>query len=211
MLYTVSKYLDIAGPLLALTYFLISSGRLINGSIYLVFFLCAQLLTNVLSKILMHLEITNIRVYQANALIGYITITGWFLYLNRTNKKLYRGIQIFDFSALLLLLLIIFTEETSFLNNQSYTFVSLCICGYGMLFFLNEFKKSEPEAPNDRNYFILNSAILGYYLINFFIFLGYGLFTKQAKDNFQFLWSLHNVTLFVSCFLLALFAKQKAT
>jgi hypothetical protein len=204
-------YLDIIGPLLALPFFIFCKGKKDTGYFMLLLFLTAELVTNSISKWLMFAGPSNIRVYQANALFTFIAVTGWFLtvFRNVMSAKWQLPVKIYSGISLLLLLTILSLEDTSVLNNLSYTFISFNLCAFCIAFYLFSLSSLKEENLIQSFNFRVVTAFFIYYMINFFIFFSYGLFSKLVLRNFQILWAIHNIILFVSCCILAFAIKQR--
>lgn len=209
----IHEYLDIAGPLAALPFFVLYKGLKDLPYRLLLFFILAELVTNVTAKCLMLAGPSNIRVYQANAFLTFMAAGGWFLHTFKKTMPLkwQRPLQWFFAAAVLLLAAILIFEDTSVLNSLSYTFASFVICTCCMLFYLFSMSAYVGGGLSGSFNFKVVTGFFVYYTTNFFIFFAYGLFTRLVLENFGVLWGIHNFILFSSCIIFALAIKQRKT
>ncbi|MEP7108597.1 MAG: hypothetical protein ABI760_11455 [Ferruginibacter sp.] len=205
-------YLDLLGPLLALPFYLSGYKRKGGGHLLLLFFLLIQLLANGWAKILwqMHTK-NNIFVYQLNALFSCIVVTIYiFLELKKIcSPKFTFMLAAYAVSSIIILLIMILLEDTSFFNGLSYTFTGFTICVFCVIFYLRSLANLDEENLIKTCRFWAVSAFIIYYSISFFIFMYYKIFTKLSMENFQVLWGIHNFVLFLSCFLLIIASKHR--
>jgi hypothetical protein len=207
----IHEYLDIAGPLLALPFFALHKGPKDKPYLLLLFFILAELVTNITAKCLMLAGPSNIRVYQANAFLTFVAAGGWFLHTFKKTMpvKWQLPLKLFFAISLLLLAFILIFEDTSVLNSLSYTFVSFVICACCMLFYLFSISAYTGGGLSVSFNFQVTTGFFIYYTINFFIFFAYSLFTRLVLENFGVLWGIHNFILFLSCIILAHAIKQR--
>ena len=204
-------YLDLIGPLLALPFYLSHLKSNGKNHLLLICFLLLQLFANGYGKILMHQQVRNIYVYQVNALLSCIIVT---LYLVKELSKISGPsvsvrLKLYAFVSYALLLIFVLFEDTSFFNSLSYTFTGFTICVFCILFYLQSLSNLKEENLIRSTRFWAVTSFFLYYSISFFIFIYYKVFTELSISNFQVLWGIHNIVLFLSCLLLIVASKYR--
>jgi hypothetical protein len=213
---TISKYLDIAGPLLGLLLCLQKPhSKQKAGGYFIIAYLSVQLLANCIAKYMMHQEINNIRIYQANAFFSLIIVSGWFLLhlKNKIPRNRLRWLQGYRLFAVFLIIPIMLLENSGTLNSLSLSFTSFSICLYSAFFYLANLANPD-EVPLLRTYpFWIATAFFLYYSTCFFIYVTFKIFAENVQNTaappyFMILWSIHNFILFISCCILGFSYKK---
>jgi hypothetical protein len=213
ILLTISKYLDIAGPLLGLLlsiHWLFGKKKAGGYPAILSYFLL-QLIANSVAKYMSAHYIVNIKVYQANAFFSLVIISWWFLLELKqvVSPKRYSLLKWFAVTSICLLIPILFLEDAQTLNSHSLSFTSLCVCFYCLIFYAGSLiNLDEGNLVYSRPFWIVTAFFL-YYSTCFFIYISFKIFTENGNANFGILWSIHNFILFVTCCILAKASKKE--
>jgi hypothetical protein len=213
ILLTISKYLDIAGPLLGLllSAHLLFGKKKAGGYFAVLSYFLLQLIMNSVAKYMSAHYIVNIKIYQANAFFSLAIISWWFLpeLKQVVSPKRHSLLRWFAGVSVCILIPILLLEDAQTLNSHSLSFTSLCVCFYCMIFYAGSLiNLDEGNLVYSRSFWIVTAFFL-YYSTCFFIYISFKIFTKDGYANFGILWSIHNFILFITCCILAIASKKK--
>lgn len=208
ILHIITKYLDIAGPLLGVILCLYrGQGQRKTGGFYIVLsFLLFQLIANSIAKYMARHQINNIMVYQANAFFSLFFITCWFsgLFKRKLSTQQLFWFRLYAIISLLLSAFFIATESTDALNSKSLSFTAFNTSLYCVIFYLLTLLNVTENDLLKSGSFWVSSAFFLYYCNCFIIYITFKFFTERSTggDNFMILWSIQNTILFVSCIIM---------
>jgi hypothetical protein len=207
VLTTVTKYLDIAGPLLGVALCLYWSRKRKNAGGYFIIlgYLLLQLIANGVAKVMMFIKVPNIKVYQINAFLSLLVISTW-LYSTLKKESLWqtaKWLRLLWIVTTCASLLLIWREDAGKLNSLSLSFTALMACLYCMICFFNVLvNTTEADLLRSANFWQASSFFFNYAGC-FFIYATFSFFAAQnTKSNFMILWNIHNTLLFLSCVVL---------
>jgi len=171
--------------------------RRLGEHIFIVIFLCAQLVLNCIAKSMMFMHTPNALVYKINCVVSFIILSIYFS-LKHLGSFQTRGARI-TFIAIELIILaalamLISSETNALFNNHSFGLLALAISAYAIVFYYLKLTNPVIEHITATRSFWFISGLFIYYGGNFFIFSTYTVFI-QSMGNKQFpvLWSIHNV------------------
>jgi hypothetical protein len=208
VLTTISKYVDIAGPLLGilLCLYWYRKKQKAGGYFIILGYLLLQLTANGVAKVMMHFKTPNIRVYQVNAFFSLLIISIWFYdtFKRKLPPHQLKIFCVYSIGSLCLSLLLIWHEDVNSLNSLSLSFTALIICLHSVLFYLSSlFNVTENDLLRSPVFWRASSIFL-YYCSCFFIYVTFKFFAEKGGSNFMIIWNIQNVILFVSCIILGL-------
>lgn len=205
-------YFDIAGPLLGIAILLFMGHHKKAGGWHIVAaYLFLQLSVHIVIKILMLHRINNIRFYQLNAFFSLLLIGYWFLkeFKSYGSSRLYKFTWHYFSITMLVITGLIIMEDASALNSLSFSFASLSIAAYCIIYYYSNFLAGDGSGRAGSPSFWTVTAYFIFYCICFFIYIEYRYFTKNPVLNFTILWKIHNFILFISCLTLAYVNRKK--
>jgi hypothetical protein len=216
ILATITKYLDIAGPLLGLLLCLYwqKGKRKAGGFPFVLGYLILQLVANVTAKYLgIFQQVNNIKIYQANAFfsLSIIGLYFWDVFKQSLSHKRSSRYKFLALTAAAISLLLIGHEDTDTLNSLSLSFTALIICFYCVLYFINLLLNTAEDDLLRSTSFWQACSLFLYYAGSFFIYATFRFFaTEDPYGKFMILWSIHNALLFLSCIILGVSCKYSS-
>jgi hypothetical protein len=211
-LITISKYLDIAGPLFGLLLSInLLFGKKKAGCYFIIIgYLAMQLTTNSIAKYMMRHEIPNIKIYQANAFFSLLIISWWFLQelKKRITQRQFIWLRWYMLCAVCLIVPILIHEHERTLNSLSLSFTSFSVCLYCTIFYVTSLAKPDESNLLGSASFWIVTAFFLYYSTCFFIYVSFKIFSKGGSTDFMILWNIHNLLLFISCCILGFSCKK---
>ncbi len=209
---SILKYLDIVGPLLGLAWCFTQKGKRAGGYLFIIAFLCVQLLANGFAKYLMIFKPGyNIYVYKINTILSLPIILTWFLQQFKpvASQKMYKILLACSILCVLILLILVFMDNKYGLNSLSYSFLALCICICCLLYYQNLLTHPRESNELSRLYFWIVTGFFFYFSVCFFIFAFYNSLTRSLVSKPGNLWLFHNLILCISCCVLAMSSKLR--
>jgi hypothetical protein len=213
ILHIITKYLDIAGPLLGVVLCLYRGyGQRKTGGFYVVLsFLLLQFIANSIAKYMSMHQMNNIMVYQANAFFSLLLVTRWFwgLFKSELSPQQLSWFRLYAIISLCLSAVFISTESTDALNSMSLSFTALDASLYCTIFYILTLLNVTEKDLLKSGSFWVSSAFFLYYCSCFIIYVTFKFFTERSTGggNFMILWNIHNTILFVSCIIMGSFSK----
>lgn len=206
ILTTISKYVDIAGPLLGILLCLYwnKGKQKAGGYLIVISYLLLQLIANSIAKYMSIHRINNITVYKFNALLSLLIVSVWFYHEFKqrlSSKKLYL-LAIYMIGIHCLSGMIIYFEDTTGLNSLSLSFTAFNACLFCGIFYITSLTKLNDSNLFQSTQFWITTAFFLYYSTCFCIYVSFKIITKKSGGNFMYLWIIQNYFLFISCCIL---------
>lgn len=194
------KDLDIISPFIVLLYVIIF--RKIKGDSRIIFYyLLMQFVLNLGASILyLRFVINNIWVYQLNCFLSFFLLVIFFRKINPFWKKFDKK-NILSGLFMLLLAIIIFSENRNAFNSISYTIVSIAITFLCLNYYWFLVKETPLVSIYKNEFFFFVTGLLIYYSSNILVFASYRILTLDHLQTMSFwlLWKFHNFMLAVMC------------
>lgn len=199
---TILNYIDIGAPLLALLVFIrvLSQNKLAKELLYIFYFICIQLITNVTATVLEKLHITNYSVYLLNIVLSFLVLSILFYELGIPLIR-----KIFPFSSLLFLGFATYSisngDGIETYNSIISASASFIITAYCLIFFYWRLVKDKNYSGSltDSAFFWATIGVFTYYTGSFFIFISYKYLIVREAEVIGILWRFHNLLLTIFC------------
>lgn len=200
----IINHFDILAPLAALFFALCRKNRRLGEHIWIVVYLCAQLLINGMAKYWMyfHPNQPNCFIYQVNCCASVVILSVYFLfkYLPVIKRPVYRISFISSVvTAHVVLGLLVYNESSLVFNSHSFSFSAFTISAYSIMFYYQKLLNPVVEYITFTRSFWFISGLFIYYSGSFFIFSTYMVFTNVGNKHFSILWNVHNIVFAIMC------------
>jgi hypothetical protein len=195
----ILNYIDIGAPLLALLFFIRPFKKLPGELLYIFWFLCIQLATNLAASIMALLNITNYSVYVANIILSFAVLSLLFYKLDHyLLKKYIPAVCVFFISCAVFS--IANGDGIGSYNSVLSAVASFFVTAYCLIFFYWRLvKDTRLSGLTESALFWIIIGLFTYYTGSFFIFISYKYLIVQESRAIGILWRFHNVLLTIFC------------
>jgi hypothetical protein len=193
---TLLNYLDTIAPLLPIIIFFLSKNKVLGGRLLLLF-LVVQFLLNGIANIMAANEKNNITVYKINCFFSLIILSAYFLKLLKGKKRFWKFL-FFSVILTLIQVFIILKEGNLAFDSTSFSYTSLIIFLYSLLYFANSIYEANQKQIIKTSAFWIVTGLFTYYASNFFIFILFAYYSSHNEPTILgLLWRIHNCIFFL--------------
>lgn len=201
--------LDLIAPLVFLIYYVYQRKKARGAFLWLVLFILSLSVFNGSAKLItiiqdyLGVKHNNLLAYQFGSIAYSLTLLKFFSYINQsTYSKIIDALFIILFAISISHDFLQFPKPVAF-NSTSYGILSFWVSIKSLIYYTNKFLAPATEDILEDKQFWAISGLFLYFTCCFFIFITYGLLTKQAyqnRENYIFiLWVMQDIILAISC------------